>query len=62
MRTCNWDRAYTNEFPILSIGLEVSMMRTRVANGSTSFGECGKEVVLCGCGCWGSGTVVGEWR
>jgi len=62
MRTCDWDHAYANELTVLSIGLEVSIMRTRAANGSTSFGECGKEVVLCGCGWWRSGTVDGEWR
>jgi hypothetical protein len=60
MRTCNWDRAYAKEFPVLSIGLEMSIMRTCAASGSISFGECGKEVVLCWCGWWGSGTVDGE--
>jgi hypothetical protein len=62
MRTCNWDRAFANEFPVLFFGLEVSIMRTCTASGSISFGECGKEVVLCGCWWWGSGTVDGEWR
>jgi hypothetical protein len=45
MRTCNWDRAYANELPVLSIGLEVSIMRTCAASGSISFGDCVKEVV-----------------
>ena len=62
MRTRNLDRDYANEFPVLSIGLEVSIMRKCAANGSISFDECGKEVVLCGCGWWGIGDRNGEWR
>lgn len=61
MRTCNWDRAYANELPVLSKGLELSIKRTCAASGSMSFGECGKEVVLYGCARWGSGTVDSEW-
>jgi hypothetical protein len=60
MRTCNWNRAYANEFPVLSNGLEVPIMRKCAANGSISFDERGKEVVLHGYGWWGSGTVKGE--
>jgi len=61
MRTYNWDRASSNEFPVLSFSLEVSVMRTCAGSGSISFGECGKEVVLRWCAWWGSGAVDGEW-
>jgi hypothetical protein len=58
--------SYANEFPFQSKGLKVTIMRNCAASGRMSFGECGKEVVLCGCGRWvvdggGSVTVDGEW-
>jgi hypothetical protein len=56
VRTCNWDRAYAKEFPVLSFSLEVSIMRTCAASGSIPLVSVERKLYYVGV----RGGVVGQ--